>query len=130
MAFQIGRITVIYSCLGAPAEESGFAAGYDLDKEEFVEMSSDTTFSGFPMRWLFRSEGSRLFIHALVRLRKNLVLPPDTTSIKKNSSKCQAIPPSVDFPCDGFSDRKDHGYLFMPWCACGRIWFCRRIRPR
>ncbi len=27
------RITVIYSCLGAPEDEEGFAAAYDLEKD-------------------------------------------------------------------------------------------------
>ncbi len=48
------RITVIYSCLGAPTDQPGFAAGYDLDAEEFVELDEENTGSRiFPMRWVF-----------------------------------------------------------------------------
>jgi hypothetical protein len=47
------RITVIYSCLGAPAEDGGFAAGYDLDRQEFVQLPASRTSPIFPMRWLF-----------------------------------------------------------------------------
>lgn len=49
------RITVIYSCLGAPPDEEGFAAGYDLDEEEFVELTPDTIAKVFPMRSLFNT---------------------------------------------------------------------------
>lgn len=47
------RITVIYSCVGAPPDEEGFAAGYDLDREEFAELAPATNARVFPMRWLF-----------------------------------------------------------------------------
>ena len=49
------RITVIYSCLGAPAEEAGFAAGYDLEKDEFVQLPVEGDAVVFPMRWLFNT---------------------------------------------------------------------------
>lgn len=49
------RITVIYSCLGAPESESGFAAGYDLEKEEFIQLLDESTSKVFPMRWLFNT---------------------------------------------------------------------------
>lgn len=47
------RITVVYSCLGAPPEESGFAAGFDLDEEEFVQLPVEGESRVFPMRWVF-----------------------------------------------------------------------------
>jgi len=48
------RITVIYSCLGAPEGEPGFAAGYDLKKEEFIHLSPENEAPQiFPMRLLF-----------------------------------------------------------------------------
>lgn len=49
------RITVIYSCLGAPPEEAGFAAGYDLGAEEFVQLPVEGDSVVFPMRWLFNT---------------------------------------------------------------------------
>lgn len=49
------RITVIYSCLGAPADEAGFASGYDLDAEEFVQLPVEGEAVVFSMRWLFNT---------------------------------------------------------------------------
>ncbi len=49
------RITVIYSCLGAPPDEEGFAAGYDLDAQEFVEIEPNLEAKVFPMRSLFNT---------------------------------------------------------------------------
>jgi hypothetical protein len=54
------RITVIYSCLGAPSEETGFAAGYDLHEEAFIQLEPDPGPNGvashvLPMRWLFNT---------------------------------------------------------------------------
>ena len=49
------RITVIYSCLGAPAEEAGFAAGFSLGDEEFVQLPVEGDAVIFPMRWLFNT---------------------------------------------------------------------------
>jgi hypothetical protein len=48
------RITVIYSCLGAPPEESGFAAGYNLATEEFLQLPAEGD-AILPMRWLFNT---------------------------------------------------------------------------
>lgn len=36
------RITVIYSCLGAISEDDGFAAAFDLEKNEFIEYTKST----------------------------------------------------------------------------------------
>jgi len=49
------RITVIYSCLGAPIDEAGFAAGYDLGTEEFVQLPVEGEAVAFPMRSLFNT---------------------------------------------------------------------------
>ena len=47
------RITVIYSCLGAPDGEKGFAVAYDLDKDSFGLMPDEHNPRMFPMRWLY-----------------------------------------------------------------------------
>jgi len=44
------RITVIYSCLGAPVSEGGFAAAYDLERESFVELPPKPQLHLFPLR--------------------------------------------------------------------------------
>ena len=50
------RLTVIYSCLGAtPADENGFIAGYDLEKEEFVKMPESHSVTIFPLRWVYHT---------------------------------------------------------------------------
>jgi hypothetical protein len=48
------RLTVIYSCLGAPEGQGGFAAGYDLakDQEAFVIMPETPALTIFPLRIL------------------------------------------------------------------------------
>lgn len=48
------RITVIYSCVGAPPDESGFAAGYNLAEEAFVQLPFEGE-AVLPMRWLFNT---------------------------------------------------------------------------
>jgi len=47
------RITVIYSCLGAPDTDNGFAAAYDLEQEVFVQKAEEYIPHVFPLRWLF-----------------------------------------------------------------------------
>jgi hypothetical protein len=50
------RLTVIYAALGASADESGFAASYNLVNEEFVLPSADNhSVVEFPMRWMFKT---------------------------------------------------------------------------
>lgn len=49
------RLTVIYSCLGAPDIETGFSAGYDLKEEEFVELEPQRPPYVFPLRWTFET---------------------------------------------------------------------------
>lgn len=47
------RITVIYSCIGAPESEPGFAAAYDLEHEKFVPSPEQHDPKVFPLRWAF-----------------------------------------------------------------------------
>jgi hypothetical protein len=47
------RLTVIYSCLGAAESDRGFAAGYDLEKEEFVRLPKEGSIHIFPLRWTY-----------------------------------------------------------------------------
>jgi hypothetical protein len=49
------RLTVIYSCFGAPVNESGFAAAYDLDEEFFIQLTQSAKPHQFPLRWLFQT---------------------------------------------------------------------------
>jgi hypothetical protein len=49
------RLTVIYSCLGASQEDSGFAAAYDLEKEEFIKLPEKFAIHIFPIRWVFNT---------------------------------------------------------------------------
>ncbi|WP_203756711.1 GmrSD restriction endonuclease domain-containing protein [Actinoplanes cyaneus] len=50
------RLTVIYSCLGAAEESSGFAAGYDLLEDAgFVPLPENPPVHVFPLRILFRT---------------------------------------------------------------------------
>src|ERR1051326_8067852 len=47
------RITVIYSSLGAPEEEEGFAPGFDLEKKVFLSLDEAESQLVFPLRWLY-----------------------------------------------------------------------------
>lgn len=47
------RLTVIYSCLGAPDTEEGFAAAYDLENQIFVSNPLQHDPRIFPLRWMF-----------------------------------------------------------------------------
>jgi hypothetical protein len=47
------RITVIYSCLGAPDSEEGFAAGFNLQNESFLEKPPQHDPLVFPLRWMY-----------------------------------------------------------------------------
>ena len=49
------RLTVIYSCLGAPDNEGGFSVGYDLIEEEFVKLSEKYEIHIFPLRWIYNT---------------------------------------------------------------------------
>jgi len=47
------RLTVIYSCLGAPVDGGGFAAGYHVRDDEFVEMRLTPDPLIFPLRLMY-----------------------------------------------------------------------------
>lgn len=49
------RITVVYSCLGAPDGEAGFAVAYDLEKEVFLPKPTEHDPRLFPLRWLYET---------------------------------------------------------------------------
>ena len=50
------RLTVIYSCLGADEDASGYSAGYDLRKESFVELRDMyPSAEVFPLRKVFNT---------------------------------------------------------------------------
>jgi hypothetical protein len=49
------RLTVIYSCLGAPEEEKGFAVAYDLEKEVFLKQPDELKITQFPVRRIFNT---------------------------------------------------------------------------
>lgn len=49
------RLTVIYSCFGAPDDEKGFAVGYDLIEEKFIRLSDKYEMHVFPLRWIYNT---------------------------------------------------------------------------
>lgn len=50
------RLTVIYSCLGAPENAPGYTAGYDLATESFIELKPGSVRPDvFPLRKLFHT---------------------------------------------------------------------------
>ena len=49
------RITVVYSCLGAPDNEEGFSVVYDLDNHQFLPAPSEHNPKMFPLRWLYET---------------------------------------------------------------------------
>jgi len=49
------RITVIYSCLGAPDTETGFAVVFDLQKNVFQPKPDQHNALSFPLRWLYET---------------------------------------------------------------------------
>lgn len=70
------RLTVIYSCLGAPLDGLGFSAGYDLLKEEFIELSGIHQIHIFPMRWLYETT-------RLLDFRTALKSHPDASKLQE-----------------------------------------------
>lgn len=69
------RLTVIYSCLGAPEDAPGYRAGYDLTQEEFVELKSDVIKPDiFPLRKLFNTTSLLNFRTSLLTLANAQVL--------------------------------------------------------
>jgi hypothetical protein len=49
------RLTVIYSTLGAPEDEEGFAVVYDLDAEAFFRLPASPKLHQFPLRRMFNT---------------------------------------------------------------------------
>jgi hypothetical protein len=64
------RLTVIYSCFGAPETEEGFAVAYDLKEEEFLELPSGRPAHIFPLRLAFNTT-------KLLNFRTGLLSLPD-----------------------------------------------------
>lgn len=62
------RLTVIYSCLGAPESENGFSVVYDLDKELFLRAPEDRKIHHFPLRLMFQTTPLLNFRTALLTL--------------------------------------------------------------
>lgn len=85
------RITVIYSCVGAPPDEEGFAAGYDLDQEEFAELAPETGARVFPMRWLFDTT-------KLLNFRTGLQALPSATAYQQRLDNLVAAFTSYRLP--------------------------------
>jgi uncharacterized protein with ParB-like and HNH nuclease domain len=74
------RLTVIYSCLGAPENATGYTAGYDLKNEVFIELKTGTSYPEvFPLRKLFHTTSllnfrtSLLALDDAVRLQQRLM---------------------------------------------------------
>lgn len=69
------RLTVIYSCLGAPEDAPGYRAGYDLTQEEFVELKSGAAKPDiFPLRKLFNTTSLLNFRTSLLTLANAQIL--------------------------------------------------------
>ncbi len=49
------RITVIYSSLGAPFQEEGFAPAYDLRTRQFISLEEADSPVTFPLRWIYNT---------------------------------------------------------------------------
>ena len=49
------RITVIYSCLGAPENADGFAAAYDIENDQIIPTPLEYSAQIFPLRWLYNT---------------------------------------------------------------------------
>jgi hypothetical protein len=64
------RLTVIYSCLGAPREEKGFQVAYDLISDTFIRKPSTHQAHIFPLRLLYDTT-------QLLNFRVGLVSHPD-----------------------------------------------------
>jgi hypothetical protein len=66
------RLTVIYSCLGAGESDGGYAAGYDLSNETFVELKAGTGKPEiFPLRKIFNTT-------SLLNYRTSLLALPNS----------------------------------------------------
>jgi hypothetical protein len=63
------RLTVIYSCLGAPEDGPGYKAGYDLSEDAFVEIKPGVAKPDvFPLRKLFNTTSLLNFRTSLLAL--------------------------------------------------------------
>ena len=71
------RLTVIYSCLGAGESEGGYTAGYDLAKEEFVELKVEVYKQEvFPLRKMLNTT-------SLLNYRTSLLSLPDAPILQE-----------------------------------------------
>lgn len=70
------RLTVIYSCFGAPVDSGGFAAGYDLSAEAFVPLPSPVPVNVFPLRYTYDTT-------RLLNFRTALVGQPNSEILQK-----------------------------------------------
>jgi hypothetical protein len=71
------RLTVIYSCLGAPEDAPGYKAGYDLSEDTFVELKPGVTKPDiFPLRKLFNTT-------SLLNFRTSLLALPNAPLLQK-----------------------------------------------
>lgn len=72
------RITVIYSCLGASESEDGFAAGYDLEKQVFVELKggNHSRLEVFPLRKMYKTT-------SLLDYRTGLLTSPNAAELQQ-----------------------------------------------
>jgi hypothetical protein len=71
------RLTVIYSCFGASPSDPGFAASYDLEKEEFVPQASAIAgIAMFPLRKIYDTTALLDFRTALQAHPNKEVLQP------------------------------------------------------
>jgi hypothetical protein len=65
------RLTVIYSTLGAPEEETGFAVVYDLETQSFCRLPEAPKVHQFPLRRMFHTTLLLNFRTALQALSKS-----------------------------------------------------------
>src|SRR5687768_10249915 len=71
------RLTVIYSCLGAPEDAPGYRAGYDLSEDAFIEIKAGFTNPNvFPLRKLFNTT-------SLLNFRTSLLTLPGATVLQQ-----------------------------------------------
>lgn len=69
------RITVIYSCLGAPENAPGYQAGYDLANETFIELKpGNVKPEVFPLRKLFQTTSLLNYRTSLLALSDSALL--------------------------------------------------------
>lgn len=72
------RLTVVYSCLGAPEDAAGYKAGYDLALSHFVEIKPGPTKAEvFPLRKLFNTT-------SLLNYRTSLLSLPDAAKLQQS----------------------------------------------